>query len=65
MTLPLIGFALLLGAIAYIVKIEGEASAEKAHKRAAIIERAEKQHEALMNGDDCTGVYGDYPPANL
>ena len=34
-------------------------------ERQAMIARAERQHRALMEGDDLIGNYGDYPPAAI
>ena len=32
---------------------------------AAVIARADEQHRAILAGDEWTGTYGDYPPADL
>lgn len=41
-----------------------EARWEKRKKdRSDLINRAERQHQQLMDGDENGGVYGEYPPA--
>lgn len=62
--LPIAGLALFLGAIGYIIYVSEQDKAATAHRKAEIIERAEREHAQLMDGDD-RGLYGDYPPAEM
>jgi hypothetical protein len=36
---------------------------ERRRRDAALCARADRQHAAILAGDEATGVYGEYPPA--
>jgi hypothetical protein len=59
--------ALLVGALVHILRemlVAAVAHRELAWQRQAVIgARADRQHAAVLAGDELVGVYGDYPPA--
>lgn len=57
-TLIIVAVAMIGAAIVWMCRIIDEDN----DKKAEIIDRAHKQHAALMDGDDHYGIYGNYPP---
>jgi uncharacterized membrane protein len=54
---------LVLATIWYVSRFIAKDNRAIAHRRAAIIARAEQQHAAIMRGDMHLGIHGKYPPA--
>lgn len=64
-TLSIAVFALILWAIVALVMNGEEKNSAALNKKAAMVARADAEHNALMNGDTKTGVYGQFPPATI
>jgi hypothetical protein len=50
-------------AIGRWLALRDDGAAARRRRQAEIVARADRQHTAVLAGDELVGTYGDYPPA--